>query len=331
MFGSLLRCPQCGAGSLRFARTVDCQNCAASFAAPAGIIDFVAGRSDTALDVAEYDQQKAVTLAASLNLFRHLKTIAGDIIPDHLGTVLEIGAGTGMLTLAMVAESDFDRAVITDISPAMLALCAARLDGVAPQKRERIALATYSGSEPVFAPGQFDLCIANSVLHHVLDDVGLLKTARAALKPSGAAVFIEPGAIFHEALTAAVLDAITSVVASGASTEAFNILAQWTEQTLFRLRSAPTEIAHLEDKHIFRRADLADKARDAGFAGLTILPFTYDPLGLGAMANYLRELHVPDAAAAAFMPIYQRHAAHRFGAVSRDDMSEMYLLAFHAA
>jgi hypothetical protein len=72
--------------------------CDATFQAPAGIVDFVSGRSDTALDVAAYDEQKAVSLEASTDLFLHLKRLANGIIPDHLGTVLEIGAGTGLLT-----------------------------------------------------------------------------------------------------------------------------------------------------------------------------------------------------------------------------------------
>ena len=35
------------------------------------------------------------------------------------GTVLEVGAGTGYLTLGMLADSEFDHAVISDISPEM--------------------------------------------------------------------------------------------------------------------------------------------------------------------------------------------------------------------
>ena len=76
--------------------------------------------------------------------------------------------GTGFLTIGMLQQSTFQRAVITDISPAMLTLCRARvLEHVDSGKNERIAFATYASDDPLFRDGVFDLAIANSVLHHI--------------------------------------------------------------------------------------------------------------------------------------------------------------------
>jgi SAM-dependent methyltransferase len=326
----LLQCPKCRtSGALRPCDSwIKCSQCSAAFSANAGIIDFVAGESDTALNVTAYDQQKAVSLDASLSLFRHLKRLSMGLIPDRLGTVLEIGAGTGLLTLGLVADSDFERAVVTDISPDMLAVCRARLDQNAKDKRSRITLATFSGKEQIFAPGQYDICLGSSVLHHVLDYTALLEIVRRALKSGGVAVFTEPGAPFHEALTLAMSDAIISLVASGARSEPLSLLAAWVEQTRFRLRTDPEDLAHLEDKHIFRREQLQNAASRAGFSGFSMRPLTHDPLGDHAARNYLRELGIPENTSTQFMPLYEQYAKYHFRHMSQADMSEMYLLVF---
>src|SRR4051794_34910285 len=108
--GLLLQCPKCQAPRSLGADNgrVTCSRCHASFTKKADIIDFVAGASDTSLNVMEYDLQKRVSLDASLSLFRTLKHTSSGLIQDRLGTVLEIGAGTGLLTLGMITDSDFE-------------------------------------------------------------------------------------------------------------------------------------------------------------------------------------------------------------------------------
>jgi hypothetical protein len=54
---------------------------------------------------------------------------------------------TGLLTLGLVADSDFERAVVTDISRAMLAVCEAIVDQTTNDKQSRITLATFSDGE----------------------------------------------------------------------------------------------------------------------------------------------------------------------------------------
>jgi SAM-dependent methyltransferase len=328
-FGTLLLCPSCRSPeSIYFQETAAiCSRCNASFSTLGGIIDFVAGQSDTALDVREYDQQKAVSFDASVNMFRSLKQLAGGAIPDNLGNVLEIGAGTGLLTLGMLAESEFDQAVITDISPNMLAVCSARLAEVVGAKRSRVAFATYSGQENIFGDEQYDLCIANSVLHHILDYAGLFRSARTLLKGTGTAIFVEPAAVFHEALTLAMAEAIVSLTGKGSFPDQLRILAAWVEQTRYRLRSAPAELAQFEDKHNFRREDLVREGTAAGFSSITIVPVNYDPLGIHAALNYQRELGIPREFAELIMPAYRRHAEYQFRDVTQADMSEMYLIA----
>src|SRR4051794_11657870 len=168
-FSDLLRCPACNAaGSLRpRSVAVDCVACGGQFRSVDDIIDFVAGASNTALDVEAYDVEKGVTHEGSRDSLRLLKSVTGCVGWNNLGDVLEIGAGTGMITMSLL-EHSFRRAVITDISPQMLTLCRQRVRDNVPQAVEKTLFATYDSQIKLFADRSFDVCIANSVLHHVL-------------------------------------------------------------------------------------------------------------------------------------------------------------------
>ena len=330
---SMLLCPTCRSPKGIFIQetTAVCYNCDTSYTNRGGVIDFVAGSSDTALDVNEYDQQKTVSFEASVDMFRSLKHIAAGAIPDNLGNVLEIGAGTGLLTLGMLAESKFDQAVITDISPNMLAVTNTRLtEAMSEKDRSKVTLATYSGQENIFGDDKFDLCIANSVLHHVLDYPGLFRSIKKLLKCNGIAIFVDPGAVFHEALTLSLADAIVSLTGEGGFPDQLRILAAWVDQTRWRLRSSPEDLSKFEDKHNFRRNDLIREADAAGFSSTTIVPVGYDHLGVHATLNYQRELGIPKEFSSIIMPAYTRHAEFHFRDVEKGDMSEMYLITLHA-
>jgi ubiquinone/menaquinone biosynthesis C-methylase UbiE len=305
--------------------TTACGNCQAIFSSIAGIVDFVEGRADTALGVHEYDAQKAVSFDLSKRLFFDMKERSAGAIRDHLGNVLEFGAGTGLLTLAMLKHSSFDHAVITDISSAMLRVCAERLPVIGSVRQSKVTLATFSGQEPILVERAFDFCIGSSVLHHVLDCASLLAVLGRALKTGGKAIFTEPAAAFHDALTLAMSDTIAQLEAAGEAPPGLPITAAWVQQTRFRLRAAPSELAALEDKHIFRREMVAEMGRSVGFADVSIAPFRHDPLGELAAAKYLHELGAADTEAM-FMPIYREHARRRFAGLRHNDLSAMYLI-----
>jgi hypothetical protein len=146
---------------------------------------------------------------------------------------------------------------------------------------------------------------------------------KQVLKPTGVAVFTEPSASFHQALTLAMIEAITPAVAVGLYSEALRPIAAWAEQTRFRLRAQRAELAALEDKHIFSRPQLQEAAALAGFSEATIVPVNRDPCGLYSTRNYLRELGIPVDVVAQFMPLYERYAEAGFHLLDGDLRSRL--------
>ena len=331
----VLRCPECKrAGTLHEGtRTkLSCNGCGASFPRENGILDFVRNRSDTGLDVATYDEQKRVSVEGATALFKHLKAVARGAIPDDLGTVLEVGAGTGLLTIGMLQQSTFQRALITDISPAMLRLCRARvLEHVEPEKHERIAFATYASDHELFRETAFNLAIANSVLHHIEDYHSFLKDMRQALKPGGYFVCVEPSRTFHEALSRAMADTLCQAMAQAQPSHQPDLkkLAAWIFDLRFRLAfPADPEIATLEDKHLFSREDLSQAATLAGFRVLTSTPNTVDLNGARAARAYVSELGVSPSFAEGLLQTYLRYAEPSFRLLPASDHASMYVCAF---
>jgi SAM-dependent methyltransferase len=331
LFADLLKCQRCQRASTIAASKgggFSCQSCGQHVSASRGVLDFVGGLANTALDVTTYDQQKLVTADASRALFLHLKEASGGAIKDNLGVVLEVGAGTGLLTLGMLSEGHFGRAIVTDISPQMLALCKQRLGSA-----KNVMFATYGGREKIFAEESFDLCIAHSVLHHVADYQTLLADMAKALKPRGVAVFVEPGAPYHEAMSRAMADALCALLADG-STDAegreIAALAGWISDVRYRLSFGDDtdHILRMEDKYIFTREALTEAGFSAGFEGVDITPNLIDTDGNRGSQEYVRELGMTPAVASRFLAAYRVYATRYFQAVKTNDMTGMYVCVF---
>jgi hypothetical protein len=91
------------------------------------------------------------------------------------------------------------------------------------------------------------------VLHHILEYARIFRSCYDALRSGGVAVFVEPGAVFHEALTLALAEAIVTLAARGEIPRELRIVAAWVEQTRLRLSHRParwpTEIERVKGNH----------------------------------------------------------------------------------
>jgi ubiquinone/menaquinone biosynthesis C-methylase UbiE len=329
-FADLLKCPSCGrrATFAKVNKGVFCQICERSFSAHDDVIDFVDNSADTALNVDSYDQQKNFSVETSRSVFRHLTEASGGAIGESLGVVLEVGAGTGLLTVGMLDDGGFDRAIITDISHRMLARCRRRV-----ASSDKVLFATYSGREPIFAEDSFDLCIANSVLHHIAEYQAFLADMAKALRPGGVAVFVEPSAPYHNALSLAMMDSLCAVLADGSASAAdpdVKTLAAWISDVRFRLafQNNVECVRALEDKYIFSRENLIEAGLSAGFNSIDIRPNFVDPTGNIGLASYLGELGISSGFASNFLPVYTQYARNYFGALTVDDRTGMYVCVF---
>jgi len=112
-----------------------------------------------------------------------------DYLPPQAASILELGCGTGNLSLALAAR--YPRAALTfvDAAPEMIGATRARLERTHPGNAARATYRTERFEELRLAAGGFDLVASCISLHHVRDKGPLYARLFAALAPGGALRF----------------------------------------------------------------------------------------------------------------------------------------------
>lgn len=124
----------------------------------------------------DWDSEEHIATATAV-----AKAIRSAIPLTPTTRALEIGAGTGLLGLALV--DDLGELVLSDPSAGMRAVAAEKVQhrGLA---NVRVADLDLLG-DPMPAQRGFDLVISQLMLHHVEDTAALLRATNAALVPGG--------------------------------------------------------------------------------------------------------------------------------------------------
>ena len=108
-----------------------------------------------------------------------------DYLPPDPARVLELGCGTGNLSLHLAER--FPAAAITfvDASPEMVELTHARLAGAHPEVAERGRFMVARFEELAVEEDAYDLVTSAISLHHVVDKGALFRAIRRMLAPGG--------------------------------------------------------------------------------------------------------------------------------------------------
>lgn len=112
-------------------------------------------------------------------------------MPARAARILELGCGTGNLTLALARRFPDAALTLVDASPEMTALSRERLAQVAPGHAARVTARVERFEDLGTPPAAFDLVTSCISLHHVEDKARLFARVHETLAPGVALVFAD--------------------------------------------------------------------------------------------------------------------------------------------
>ncbi len=108
-----------------------------------------------------------------------------DYLPRYAFRILELGCGTGNLSLALAARFPEASLTFLDAAPEMLATTRARLERTHPASVGRARFVQSVFEKINSGLGSFDLVTSSISLHHVADKESLYRNIRALVEPGG--------------------------------------------------------------------------------------------------------------------------------------------------
>jgi tRNA (cmo5U34)-methyltransferase len=135
--------------------------------------------------VTEYDS----LIRRAVPRYDEMLARAVEYMPARATRVLELGCGTGNLSLAVAARFPDAELVLVDGSAEMLALTRHRLEAQHPGRDVACVESRFEDLE--LAPAAFDLVTSSISLHHVVDKAAFLRGVRAWLAPGGSLVYTD--------------------------------------------------------------------------------------------------------------------------------------------
>jgi 2-polyprenyl-3-methyl-5-hydroxy-6-metoxy-1,4-benzoquinol methylase len=225
---------------------------------------------------ADYDQQHHVS-TAELNVGLGLVNLLKEKGADAAGPALEIGCGSGLLSVGLAKYGRYPLLLLTDPSAKFLQLTRRKLlraqVDLAPAR-----FAVLKGEELSFLPqNEFSLVVLRSVLHHVPDVEAFIRTVAASLRPGGVLTFQEP-CMEGFVLLGAMAQFIPQVLkAAGheldeAQLKQVDVLVR----TMQFYARRDVDKSSAEDKHLFRVDELMKTCSDCGLEMEFMPNMTYE-------------------------------------------------------
>jgi tRNA (cmo5U34)-methyltransferase len=150
----------------------------------------VARQASTASDyfggmVASYDS----LIRRAVPRYEEMTARLVDYLPAAAARVLELGCGTGNLSLALAARYPSSAITFVDASREMVDVTRARLEAASPASARRARFLVARFEDLALEPASFDLVASCISLHHVIDKAALFRKLAVAIEPGGALRF----------------------------------------------------------------------------------------------------------------------------------------------
>ena len=130
---------------------------------------------------AEYDS----LIRRAIPRYDEIVAMLLDTLPPRCDRILELGCGTGNLSLRLVNRFPAAAVTLVDAAPEMLHVAGARIAAQRPDSAGRVTLVASRFQELELADGSFDAVVASFSLHHLPDLAPLYRRARRWLAGGG--------------------------------------------------------------------------------------------------------------------------------------------------
>lgn len=137
--------------------------------------------------VASYDSLIARTVPRYAEMTARLL----EYLPRSPANILELGCGTGNLSLALAARHPQASITLVDASPEMIDVARTRLESAHPKVARRAHFVTARFEDLDLPARSFDVATSCISLHHVRDKAAVYRALHAVLAPSGTLRFAD--------------------------------------------------------------------------------------------------------------------------------------------